>query len=138
MIEFTREEFKKEFGKSPAELFDLTKILKVGYLGIIKRNGMKKSMRVNFNNVRKQAMLAYERLCAKLEESIDQEDNTIHIDPEDIYKEMNDLRMMIGIIAMTYEDGNEDFKDVYEEEYPEPKAMTVFNDPDRLTSSSPE
>lgn len=28
MIEFTREEFKKEFGKSPAELFDLTKILK--------------------------------------------------------------------------------------------------------------
>lgn len=27
MIEFTRDEFKKQFGKSPAELYDLTKIL---------------------------------------------------------------------------------------------------------------
>lgn len=27
MIEFTREEFKRQFGKSPGELFDLTKIL---------------------------------------------------------------------------------------------------------------
>lgn len=27
MIEFTREEFKKEFGKSPGDLFDLTRIL---------------------------------------------------------------------------------------------------------------
>lgn len=84
-------------------------------------------MKINFNNVRKQACYAYDRLVDTLNENRDEEDkNTIVIDADDLYDVMNDLRMMIGSIAMTYEEDNAEFMDMYEEIYPEPKAMAIL------------
>lgn len=86
-------------------------------------------MNINFNNVRLQACIAYDKLCNKLNRAIKDKSFSpeIIIDPEDIQEEMNDLRMMIGTIAMTYQEGEEGFKDVYAEEYPEGKSMQEFN-----------
>ncbi len=84
-------------------------------------------MKINFNNCRKQACYAYDRLVDVLNYSRDEDDkNIIVIDADDLYDVMNDLRMFIGSCAMTYEEGNEDFKDVFEEIYPEPKAMAIL------------
>jgi hypothetical protein len=38
------------------------------------------------------------------------------INKEDIEETMNDLRMLIGSIASTYEEGNDEFADVYPDE----------------------
>lgn len=99
-------------------------------------------MKVNFNGVRKSAMFAYDRLTAKLNASIITESQMarangcewdinikgyVLIDADDIQKDMESLRSMIGAIAMTYEPDNEDFQDVYEQEYPEDKSMLYFN-----------
>ena len=85
-------------------------------------------MKVNFNNLRKQAIYSHDRLVQKLNSA--NENGTITIDAETIQREMDDLRSMIGSIAMTYEDNNEDFKDVYSEVFPEDKdeRMKSFND----------
>lgn len=107
-------------------------------------------MNIDFNNVRKQAMFAYEELCEKLNDSIIKNDDQhgepnalrgypnnyvslkgyVLIDAEDIQKQMDSLRSMIGAIAMTHEEGSEEFKDVYEEEYPleSDKRLPSFND----------
>jgi len=52
------------------------------------------------------------------------------IDSEDIQKDMDTLRQMIGTIGMTYQTGDGDFKDVYEELYPVEgqDMMASFND----------
>lgn len=71
-------------------------------------------MRVNFNNARKQALYAYARVCAKLNASQDGE-GEIHIEVEDLQKDMDDLRQCLFGIACVYEEGNDDFKDVSEE-----------------------
>ncbi len=100
-------------------------------------------MNINFNNVRKQAMLSYDRLCEKLNSHIRKEGQdttwlddfgyikkgTIVIDSETLQKEMDNIRSLIGSIACTYDPDNEDFKDVYEETYPasQDKRMECFN-----------
>jgi hypothetical protein len=86
----------------------------------------KRSMKINFNNVRRQACFAYDRLCKKLNFSKEYEGYML-IDPSSIQKEMDDLRSMIGAIAMTHEEGNEDFQDIFEQEYPAPKSMESFD-----------
>ena len=84
-------------------------------------------MKINFNNVRKQACFAYDRLVETMNENRDEEDNDIIIlSAEELYDVMNDLRMTIGTIAMTYEDDNEEFKDMFQEIYPEPKGMAIL------------
>lgn len=101
-------------------------------------------MKVNFNNLRKQAINRYNQLCVKLDSAIRKEKDekefldgygwiqkgTIVIDADDIQSEMDDLRMLIGSIGMVYEDERKDFKDVYSEIYPEgsEKNMESFNE----------
>lgn len=100
-------------------------------------------MEVNFNNLRSQAVYAYDRLCEKLNRAINtecagdwidgygtcQQRGVIVIDPNDIQKDMDSLRSMIGAIAMVYEPEDEKFKDVYSEIFPEdkPERMKEFN-----------
>ena len=102
-------------------------------------------MKINFNNVRKQAMFSYDRLCERLNSHIRKEGQetlwlddfgriekgTIVIDAESLQNEMENLRSLIGSIACTFEPENEDFKDVYEEAYPlsQDKRMVCFNEP---------
>ena len=101
-------------------------------------------MKVNFNNLRKQAMFRYDSLAEKLNAAIRKEGQntcyldefghiekgTIVIDADHIQKEMEDLRSLIGSIGATYQPDDEDFKDVYEEAYPmaTEKRMVYFNE----------
>ena len=80
-------------------------------------------MTVNFNNLRKQAVFSYDRLVKKLNQKI--EDGNITIPVEDIQEELDDLRMQLMSIAMVYEEGNEDFKDLSDEL---PDDISYFND----------
>lgn len=100
-------------------------------------------MKVNFNNLRKQAVYRYNILCQKLNAATRKSNENDYLDgygwvskgcivieADDIQKEMDDLRMMIGSIAMVYEEGSEEFANVYEEIYPEgaEKKMESFNE----------
>lgn len=87
-------------------------------------------MTININNVRKQACLAYDRLINKLNTSIKENDGQIVLDPDDIERDVNALRQYISAMAMTYFEGDDDFKDVFDELYPEDKCMAVFNEDD--------
>ena len=102
-------------------------------------------MKVDFNNVRKQAIYAYNSLVEKLNTKILTKDQ--YVNPKDIYHDyptnikgyvlidayyiqgdLDTLRQMIGTIAGTYEEENEDFKDMFEEVYPnEDQHMEFFN-----------
>lgn len=100
-------------------------------------------MTVNFNNVRKQAIYAHDKLIEKLNHSIIKNDEQyaepngedygnlkgyVLINANDIEKDLQTLRQMIGAIAMTAVEGEDDFKDVYEEVFPkEGQTMKVFN-----------
>jgi hypothetical protein len=88
-------------------------------------------MKVDFNNVRKQACISYDKLVRILNRSMYKEaqgeyvegfgtihSDTIIVNAEDVEDVLNDLRMMIGTIAMC-SDGSEDVLDVYKELYPE-------------------
>jgi len=78
-------------------------------------------MKVNFNNLRKQALYSYQRLVNKLNEAKEErtkdgyDDGKICIYPDDIQKEMDELRSQLFGIACTYVEDNEEFKDVSEE-----------------------
>jgi hypothetical protein len=105
-------------------------------------------MKVNFNNVRKQALYRYDSLVEKLNAAIIRNDDQyavpndvyhgqqvnlkgyVLIDADDIQETLNGLRMMLGTIASCYEEGNDDMKDMFSEVYPEGtnKAMAVFNE----------
>ena len=98
-------------------------------------------MEVNFNNLRKQAVFSYDNLCQKLnnarrKEGGDWIDNygtlntgDIVSEPDDRQKEMDNLRMLTGSIAMVYEPGDEKFANVYDEIFPETEntRMQSFN-----------
>lgn len=103
-------------------------------------------MNIDFNNVRKQAIYRHDELVKKLNDAIIKEDqwakpnDVIHghdiningyvlIDSENLNKVLNDLRMIIGTIAMTYDEDSLDFSNVYEEVFPDgsDKRMEIFN-----------
>jgi len=69
---------------------------------------------VNINNLRKQAIYTYNRLCKTLNDNRDSDDS-IRIDCEDISQDMNDLRMCLVTLACTYNEGDENFKEVIDE-----------------------
>lgn len=71
-------------------------------------------MDVNFNGLRIQAMIAYDNLCTKLNDTINS-DGEIRIHAREIHKDMYLLRQHIGIIACVFEKDNEDFKMVRDE-----------------------
>lgn len=90
-------------------------------------------MNVNFNNSRKPAIFRYDSLCKALNEARLKEGGgyvegfghlskgDIVISPDDIQEQMDDLRSLIGTIAMCYEEGNPEMKDMYSEVFPEDK-----------------
>jgi len=99
-------------------------------------------MKIDFNNIRRQACISYDRLCGILNDARCDEANgdwvdgygrvdqgTIIIEPEQLDSVMNDLRMLIGSIASCYEEGDEEVANVYEDLYPEnsEKRMATFN-----------
>ena len=93
-------------------------------------------MKVNFNNLRKKTCFAYDSLANKLNNAIKEsekecyEKRTLIIDCEDIQSEMDDLKQLIGSIAMCYNEDDPDMKDIFEEIYPGKKIMVDFNPDD--------
>jgi len=90
-------------------------------------------MEVNFNNLRKKTCFAYDRLANKLNSAIKEyekeysENGSLLIDCNEIQSEMDELKQLIGSIAMCYNPNDPDMKDVFEEIYPEDKSMVDFN-----------
>lgn len=85
-----------------------------------------KSMKIDFNNVRIQTCREFESLCKALNESEEYEGYML-VDPNDIQKQMDFLRTCISSIAMTFEDGRDDFKNVFLEEYLPGEKMASFD-----------
>jgi hypothetical protein len=106
------------------------------------------TMKVDFNNSRKQAMRYYDSLVSRLNYAVIKKDDVygrpngathdyvnlkgyVLIDSDEIREVLDDLRSVIGGIAMTYQQGEEDFKDVFSEVYPkEEDGMKIFYDPE--------
>jgi tyrosine-protein phosphatase YwqE len=104
-------------------------------------------MKVNFNNVRKQALYRYDDLVNKLNHAILKKENQyaipndvyhgqeinikgyVLIDAEELDEVLNDLRMLLGTIASCHEEGNDEVRDIFFEVYPEgtDKKMALFN-----------
>lgn len=84
-------------------------------------------MRVNLNNVRKRMVYRYNGLAKMLNHNI--QDGFVNVKTDDIQEHMDALRMLIGAIAMSYDEDNDDFKDVFTEIYPEgtEDGMVCFN-----------
>lgn len=83
-------------------------------------------MEVNFNNLRRQTCIAYDRLCSRLNANIDA-DGDIQISASEIQGAMDDLRITIGSIAFCYEENNPNMIDVWTDLYGEDGAMESFN-----------
>jgi hypothetical protein len=70
-------------------------------------------MKIDFNNVRRQACISFSRLVNKLNSSI--EEGQIIIDADDIEPYLDSLRNFLIIIAASYDEGNGDFVSVLDE-----------------------
>lgn len=86
-------------------------------------------MKVNFNNLRKQAVFSYDRLVKKLNRNIidDWGEKVVRIDPDDIQEDLDDLRRLIMSIALVYEIWISFIKDLDEEI---PNDIAFFNNED--------
>lgn len=71
-------------------------------------------MNVNFNNLRKQAIYSYHRLCTTLNENTDK-NGFISLDATDIQRDMDNLRSQLWGICCTYREGDDSFKELTEE-----------------------
>jgi hypothetical protein len=84
-------------------------------------------MNIDFNNLRKQACYAYDRLARTLNSKITKDDlgdtkddlgDFITVETDDIQKDMDELRQLIMFIACVYKDGDDEIKSVDEEVQP--------------------
>lgn len=105
----------------------------------------KRGMKINYNGIRRNACRAHDKLVKALNRAIIKNDQYalpndikhgqevnikgyIVIDPEEIENVMESLRSAIGTMAMTFDEDNEDFKNVFEDLYPgEDDHMEFFN-----------
>jgi len=84
-------------------------------------------MKIDFNNVRRKALKCHDRLVRTLNEHLTESGCTVVVDTDQIEDDMNELRDLIGSIAMTFVDGNPAIANVFEEVYPGVDGMVVFN-----------
>lgn len=68
-------------------------------------------MQVDFNNIRRTALAAYTGLVNTLKDKTD-ETGRIEVDRRVIEDDMETLRMALVTIALTYEPGDDEFRDV--------------------------
>jgi hypothetical protein len=88
-------------------------------------------MEVNFDNLRAKACRTYDRLANKLNNALAEyekeylEKGVLEIHAYEIAEEMEQLKMLIGTIAMC--SNGSDIHDVFEKIYPDDKCMVDFN-----------
>lgn len=77
-------------------------------------------MNVDFNNLRKQACYAYDKLARKLNNKITRDDlgDFITVETDDIQKDMDDLRQLIMVMACVYKEGDDEIRAVDDEVQP--------------------
>lgn len=80
------------------------------------------TVKINFNNVRKQAVFAYGRLVKELNFATN-ERGEIELHADQIREHLSDLRGMLGAIAYTYIPDDPEFKDLADEI----GEMPIFN-----------
>ena len=76
-------------------------------------------MKINFNAIRKNACLTHDKLVRALNKCKNHE-GYILVDPNILTNYLGDLRTLLCSIASTYIEGDDEFKDVFNELYPEP------------------
>jgi len=81
-------------------------------------------MQVSMNGVRRQLLNNYNSLVTKLESNIKDKtwDPTIVIDPQDIKRELDSIRMCIVTLCFTYNEDDKDFT-----AFPDDTEFAVFN-----------
>ena len=86
-----------------------------------------RGMKINFNGVRRNACLTHDELVRALNKCKSHE-GYILVDPNILTNYLGDLRTFLCSIASTYVEGDDDFKDVFNELYPEgtDKMMEVL------------
>ena len=73
-------------------------------------------MNVDMNNLRKQAIYSYARLCKTLNAHKGKMLNvSIIVDIDDIQADMDDLRQCLVALACCYNEGDDDFREVIDE-----------------------
>jgi len=93
---------------------------------------------LNFNGIRKQAILIYEDLVDILNSSIIREQDKIYInghpigqkkyvlvEVDKITTSLNSLNFLLGVIALAKLDGNEEISDVYSEMFPDGSGKSI-------------
>jgi hypothetical protein len=84
-------------------------------------------MDIDFNNVRVQAIQAYNRLVITLNKNIESTIGgwkKIEVPVDDIQQELDELRSTIGAIACTYKKDDPDFKCIFNDK----THMECFNE----------
>jgi hypothetical protein len=95
-------------------------------------------MNINFNNVRMLACRYYDEMAELLQKAYNEFDSKGSFDEHDFFLDaetaMVNLRESIAAIACTYEEGNDKFRSVIAELYPEEgQSMAVFTtEPEEL------
>lgn len=89
---------------------------------------MIRKMTVNLNAIRRRAIWNYDSLCKKLNAAIQDKshDPSIVIDPEEIRKEMEGLRMQLWGMCCIFIEGDETFIDLTEEIDAKGEIATFF------------
>jgi len=75
-------------------------------------------MKIDFNNVRRQACYSFDRLVKTLNQNLEKAANghqVVRVYTDEIENELCDLGQLIGIIAATFDEGNPDMVDLYDE-----------------------
>ena len=90
-------------------------------------------MKVDANNLRRQACFAYDRLAKKLNESMRdgwRGEHIVGVDADEIQSDMDDLRQMVYALAYCYIEDDPDFANLADEVgdpvlfNPEPDSVT--------------
>ena len=83
-----------------------------------------RKMKVNFNAVRRNACLTHDKLVRSLNKCKNHE-GYILVDPSILKNYLGDLRSFLCTIASVYIEGDDDFKDVFNELYPESEGKVM-------------
>lgn len=84
-------------------------------------------MQVDFNNLRKMVLRTHDDLVRVLNRNLAADRLSVTVDVSEISGILNELRSLIGIIAMCHDKQNPDMAEVYSEFYPDGACLAVFN-----------
>lgn len=88
-------------------------------------------MKVDFNNLRVQAMVDFNKLVSACNAHLEKDDDEVRIPVCVLAKKIEDLRQEIVVLACCYEENNPEYKSVIDE-----VELLVFNPDETETEST--